>query len=362
MPSPDPARDGVLTAGLLGRVRAYAGPPVAVMEVCGTHTVAIARLGLRSLLPAAVRLLSGPGCPVCVTPVAAFDEAIHLALEQGCIVASFGDSLRVPGSATTLAEAKARGGDVRVVYSVADALEIAAAVPGRQVVFFGLGFETTAPTVAWAVKSARNRGLGNFSVLSAHKALLPAMVALLRDAEVQMGAFLCPGHASMVLGANVYRGLVEEFHVPCVIAGFEPNDVLLGLLGILGQVAAGKARVENAYPRAVAPAGNRVALDLLAEVFEPVDSRWRGLGELPRSGYDLAPAYAEFDARRRFLGGQRFEAAEPHGCRCADVLRGVLAPPQCPLFAGRCTPKAPVGACMVSSEGACGAHYRYREV
>ncbi len=362
MSSPDPARDGDLTAGLLERVRAYAGPPVAVMEVCGTHTVAIARLGLRSLLPAAVRLLSGPGCPVCVTPVAAFDEAIHLALEQGCIVASFGDAVRVPGSATTLAEAKARGGDVRVVYSVADALEIAAAGPGRQVVFFGLGFETTAPTVAWAVKSARDRGLANFSVLSAHKALLPAMVALLRDAEVQVGAFLCPGHASMVLGANVYRSLVEEFHVPCVIAGFEPNDVLLGLLGILGQVATGEARVENAYPRAVALAGNRVALDLLAEVFEPVDSQWRGLGELPRSGYDLAPAYAEFDARRRFLDGSRFEAEEPPGCRCADVLRGVLAPPQCPLFAGRCTPKAPVGACMVSSEGACGAHYRYREV
>ncbi|HSH69532.1 MAG TPA: hydrogenase formation protein HypD, partial [Deferrisomatales bacterium] len=199
--SPDPTHDGALTTGLLARVRAYSGPPVAVMEVCGTHTVAIARLGLRSLLPAAVRLQSGPGCPVCVTPVAAFDEAIHLALERGCTVASFGDALRVPGSASTLSEAKARGGDVRVVYSVADALDIAADEPGRQVVFFGLGFETTAPTVAWAVKSARDRGLENFSVLSAHKALLPAMVALLRDDEVQVGAFLCPGHASMVLGA-----------------------------------------------------------------------------------------------------------------------------------------------------------------
>lgn len=361
-PSPDPVRDRALTARLLERVQAYAGPPVAVMEVCGTHTVAIARLGLRGLLPAGVRLLSGPGCPVCVTPVGAFDEALHLAREQGCTLASFGDALRVPGSAGTLADARARGADVRVVYSAADALEIAVAEPGRQVVFLGLGFETTSPTVAWAVQAARDRGLQNFSVLSAHKALLPAMVALLRDAEVQVGAFLCPGHASMVLGANVYRGLAEEFHVPCVIAGFEANDVLVGLVGILDQVAAGEARVQNAYPRAVAAEGNRAALERIAEVFEPVDSHWRGLGELPASGYDLAPEYAGFDARRRFLGGRRFVAAEPAGCRCAEVLRGVMAPPQCPLFADRCTPASPVGACMVSSEGACGAHYRYREV
>jgi hydrogenase expression/formation protein HypD len=358
----DPARDQGLTGALLERVRAYAGPPVTAMEVCGTHTVAVARMGLRGLLPHGVRLLSGPGCPVCVTPVGAFDEVIHLALEQGVTVASFGDALRVPGSESSLGEAKARGGDVRVVYSVTDALELAAAEPRRQVVFFGLGFETTSPTVAWAVKSARQRGLENFSVLSAHKALLPAMVALLRDSEVEVGAFLCPGHASMVLGANVYRGLAEEFSVPCVIAGFEPNDVLLGVLGVLEQVGGGVARVQNAYPRAVAPEGNPAALDLLAEVFEPVDSHWRGLGSLPLSGYELVPEYAAFDARRRYLGGRRWAGLEPGGCRCADVLRGVLAPNQCPLFAERCTPNSPVGACMVSSEGACGAHYRYREV
>jgi len=360
-PAPDPARSSVLSADLLRRVQTYAGPPVAVMEVCGTHTVAIARLGLRQLLPVGVRLLSGPGCPVCVTPVAAFDEALHLAAEQGCTVVSFGDALRVPGSYTTLGEAKARGADVRVVYSVADAVHLAAAEPARQVVFFGLGFETTAPTVAWAVKDARRQGLKNFSVLSAHKALLPAMSALLRDAEVQVGAFLCPGHATMVLGAHVYQSLVEEFHRPCVVAGFEPNDVLLGLLKILDQVAAGRALVENAYPRAVTMAGNRAALELLAEVFVRADTGWRGLGELPKSGYELAPEFAAFDARRRFLGGQRFSAEEPRGCGCADVLRGVLAPQQCHLFAGRCTPSHPVGACMVSSEGACGAQYRYRE-
>lgn len=358
----DPVRDQKFTGALLARVRAYSGPPVTAMEVCGTHTVAVARMGLRGLLPEGVRLLSGPGCPVCVTPVGAFDEVIQLALEQGVTVASFGDALRVPGSESSLAEAKARGGDVRVVYSVTDALALASSDPELQVVFFALGFETTAPTVAWAVKNARQRGLGNFSVLSAHKALLPAMVALLRDSEVEVDAFLCPGHASMVLGANVYRELAEEFTVPCVIAGFEPNDVLLGLLGILEQVGGGVARVQNAYPRAVTAEGNPAAMALLAEVFETVDSRWRGLGNLPQSGYELAPEYAAFDARRRYLGGQRWEGLEPVGCRCADVLRGVVGPQQCPLFAERCTPSSPVGACMVSSEGTCGAHYRYREV
>lgn len=349
------------SARLLARLRAYRGPPATVMEVCGTHTVAIARMGLRNLLPAGVRLLSGPGCPVCVTPVAAFDEAIHLASREGVILATYGDALRVPGSETTLAGARARGADIRVVYAATDALELARRSPARQVVFLGLGFETTSPTVAWAVLQARAQGLVNFSVLSAHKALVPAMEMLLRDAEVAVDAFLCPGHASMVLGVKAYRPLAEEYGVPCAVAGFETDDVLLGLLQLLGQLERGEAGVDNAYPRAVSEAGNPAAVAALEGVFERVDTGWRGLGAIPRSGYDLCAAFADHDARRRFLVGVEFAGREPAGCRCAEVLRGVLAPAHCPLFGTRCTPAAPVGACMVSSEGACGAHHRYRE-
>ncbi|MEW6487180.1 MAG: hydrogenase formation protein HypD [Thermodesulfobacteriota bacterium] len=354
------ARDPELASRLLERLHRYAGPPVGVMEVCGTHTVAIARLGLRSLLPDGVRLHSGPGCPVCVTPARVFDEALALA-QDGVTLATYGDAVRVPGSADTLGEARSRGAAVRVVYSALDALELARREPEREVAFLGLGFETTAPTVAWAVKAAREEGRSNFSVLSAHKALLPAMEALLRDPEVAIGAFLCPGHATMVLGAQAYAPLAEEYRVPCVVAGFEPNDVLVGLVRVLDQVERGEARVENVYPRAVDDAPNRAALGVLDDVFVRVGSAWRGLGELPGSGYELAEAYGQHDARRRFLAGRSFPGREPEGCRCAQVLRGVLEPRECPLFGGRCTPEHPVGACMVSSEGACGAHHRYRE-
>lgn len=349
-----------LVSALLEKIRAYRGPPVAVMEVCGTHTVAIARMGLRELLPEGVRMLSGPGCPVCVTPVETFDEAIHLATEAGVVLATYGDGIRVPGSDATLAAARAGGADVRVVYSALDALAIAQREPGREVVLLGLGFETTAPASAVAVLEAAAKGVRNFSVLSAHKAILPAMTALLEDPEVRIGAFLCPGHASMVLGAQAYEPLAERYRVPCCVAGFEPADVLAGLAALLRQGERGEARVENAYPRAVTAHGNPAARAVLERVFERVPARWRGLGMVEGSGYDLRPEFAAWDARRRFLEGRRFEGREPEGCRCAEVLRGVREPAQCPLFGRACTPRHPVGACMVSSEGACGAHYRYR--
>lgn len=356
------ARDDVLSARLLQQLQSYAGPPAAVMEVCGTHTVSVARMGLRSLLPPGVRLLSGPGCPVCVTPVETFDEAIFLIREARVVLATYGDALRVPGSEGTLADAKAEGGEVRVVYAVTDALDLARQRPDREVVFLGLGFETTSPSVAWAVRTAAEQGITNFSVLSAHKALLPAMAALLADPEVRIDAFLCPGHASMVLGVKGYRPLAEQYGVPCTVAGFEPNDVLVGLIRLLGSVARGKAEVINTYPRAVSEGGNPSARQILGEVFALVDSRWRGLGTLPRSGYEMHERYARHDARRRFLEGREFPGTEPPGCLCAEVLRGKVAPEGCPLFGVGCTPEAPVGACMVSSEGACGAHYRYRGV
>jgi hydrogenase expression/formation protein HypD len=356
----DAARDASLGLRLLEKLQAYRGPAVAVMEVCGTHTVAIARMGLRSLLPDRVRLLSGPGCPVCVTPVGTFDEAILLAGRDGVTLATYGDGLRVPGSRGTLAQARAEGADVRIVYSALDALELARRERARRVVFLGLGFETTSPTVAQVLTLARDQGVDNFSVLSAHKALLPAMQVLLEDPEVGVGAFLCPGHASMVLGTQGFRLLSEKYATPCVVAGFEPNDVLLGLLRLLRQVEQGQARVENAYPRAVSEEGNPAALALLGRVFRRVDTEWRGLGLLPGSGYEPAEEFAAHDARRLYLGGESRRGEEPEGCCCAEVLRGKVFPAECPLFGAACTPAKPVGACMVSSEGACGAHYRYR--
>lgn len=360
--APDSSRHSADLSGLLAAVTSYRGPPASIMEVCGTHTVAIARLGLRSLLPQNLKLLSGPGCPVCVTPADAFDRAIHLAVNEGVMVATFGDALRVPGSKTTLLEARAKGAPVHPVYSAYDALKLARANPARQVAFLGLGFETTSPTVAKALLSAKREGLKNFTLLSAHKALMPALDALASDPELKVDAFLCPGHASMVIGSDAYLGFAEKFRLPCVVTGFEPEDVLLGLAKILAQVSEGRVAVENAYPRAVTPKGNIAAMAALAEVFELADTSWRGLGELPGSGYALRSEFSEFDAEKRFLAGLPFPAAEPPGCSCAQVLRGRMSPEECPLFATACTPPNPVGACMVSSEGACGAHYRYRGV
>lgn len=331
-----------------------------VMEVCGTHTVAVARMGLKPLLPKGVKLISGPGCPVCVTPVEVFDRAIWLAAERGVTLATFGDGLRVPGSTSNLMKARAGGAKVLPVYSPVDALEHARKNPAEEVVFLGLGFETTSPAVAHVIKRAKLKGIGNFSVLSAHKALMPAMEILASDPEMKVSAFLCPGHASMVLGTRAYEPLCARFKVPCVVTGFEPGDVLLGMIRILKQLETGRAEVENTYPRAVTPEGNPQALAAIAEVFEVKDTRWRGLGLLPGSGYALRDGYSAYDAERKFPADRDFEGREPAGCMCAQVLRGRVEPADCPLFATACTPDNPVGACMVSGEGACGAHYRYR--
>lgn len=352
--------DPAALSGLLPALASYRGGPATVMEVCGTHTVAVARLGLKPLLPGGVKLISGPGCPVCVTPVEVFDRAIWLAAEKGATLATFGDGLRVPGSSTNLMEARARGAKVLPVYSPVDALEHAKKNPGEEVVFLGLGFETTSPSVAYVIKLAAKTGVGNFSVLSAHKALMPAMEILASDPEMKVNAFLCPGHASMVLGSRAYEPLAARFKVPCVVAGFEPKDVLIGMIHILKQLEEGKAEVENTYPRAVTPEGNPQAVSAIAEVFELADTRWRGLGALPGSGYAIRREFEAFDAEKKFPADRDFEGREPAGCMCAEVLRGRAEPSDCPLFATACTPDSPVGACMVSGEGACGAHYRYR--
>lgn len=346
-----------LLRGLAERLTGMEAPPARLMEVCGTHTVVIARHGLREALPRGVKLISGPGCPVCVTPQEQIDHFIALGGLEGATLATFGDMVRVPGTHKSLEQARAEGVELLVVYSPMDAVAEAARNPERQIVFFGIGFETTAPAVALAVLEAKQRRLGNFSVLCAHKLIPPAMMALL-DSDVHMDGFICPGHVSVVIGSDAYRPVAKRGK-SCVVAGFEPVDVLAAVQMLLRQLTEGRSEVEVEYVRAVHPGGNRKAQEVLAQVFRVADARWRGLGVIPRSGYELAAEFAEFDAAKRFEV-ERPESKEPAGCRCGDVLRGAIDPPECSLFGSDCTPRRPVGSCMVSSEGACQAWFRYR--
>ncbi|PLX85229.1 MAG: hydrogenase formation protein HypD [Desulfuromonas sp.] len=332
--------------------------PLTFMEVCGTHTMAIAQHGIRSLLPEPVRLISGPGCPVCVTPVGYVDRALAIARRPDTIVATFGDMVRVPGSSGSLLAEKARGADVRIVYSPLDAVALAEKTPEKEVVFLGVGFETTAPAVAGAILQARARNLPNFSVLAAHKTMPAPMAALTSDPELRVDGYLCPAHVSAVIGPEAYLPLAKEHGVPCVVTGFEPLDVLQGVLMLARQAAAGEARVENQYSRIVKPGGNKKAQGMLEEVFEACDADWRGIGTIAGSGLRLRPAFASFDAEARFSVTVE-EPAEHPGCLCGEILKGKAAPPDCPLFKTACTPEAPVGACMVSSEGTCAASFKY---
>jgi len=350
-------RNPELVRRLAQELRGLAVPAATLMEVCGTHTVAIARHGLREALPDGVRLIAGPGCPVCVTPQEEIDWFLALGGLEGVTLATFGDMVRVPGSERSLEQARAEGAEVLVVYSPMDAVEAAARRPERQVVFFGIGFETTAPAVALAVMEARDRGLRNFSVLCAHKLIPPAMMALL-ESEIAVDGFICPGHVSVIIGSQAYLP-VSRRGKPCVVTGFEAVDVLRAVQMLLTQIIEGRSEVEVEYRRAVRPQGNIKAQEALARTFRVVDARWRGLGEIPGSGYELAEEFAEFDATKRF-DIELPPAKEPVGCRCGDVLRGAIEPSECGLFGKACTPRNPVGACMVSSEGACQAHYRYR--
>ncbi|MGD9518103.1 MAG: hydrogenase formation protein HypD [Armatimonadota bacterium] len=334
--------------------------PVRLMEVCGTHSHVIGRWGLRQVLPEGVELTSGPGCPVCVTTGGQVEMALELA-RCGIIMVTFGDMMRVPGPSGSLAQARAAGCDVRAVYSPAQALDIALAEPAREVVFLAVGFETTAPSVASVVKQTAEAGLRNVSFLSLHKLIPPALEALMDNRDSRIDGLLSPGHVSVVIGTEAYRGLAETHGVPCVVAGFEPEDILRAVTMLLGLVATRRVDVLNAYPRAVTPGGNRTAQALMAEVFEARAADWRGLGKIDGSGLALRERYAGLDAAVRF-GLVETAVADPPGCRCGDVLRGLLRPQECCLFAQACTPEAPVGPCMVSSEGACAAAYRYERL
>lgn len=332
--------------------------PVNFMEVCGTHTMSIYQYGIRSLLPDSVRLVSGPGCPVCVTPVGYVDAALACTADPANIVATFGDMLRVPGSRSSLMEQRALGADVRIVYSPLDAVALAKAHPERRVIFLGVGFETTAPAVAASILESARLGLSNYCVLASHKTMPVPMEILTADPELALSGYLCPAHVSTVIGGKAYAPLAEKFHIPCVVTGFEPADVMQGIEMLLAQVLASESQVEIQYKRAVTWEGNPKAQAILERVFSPCDTAWRGLGVLPGSGLRIRPELSAFDAEK-VLNLPVVGGTENPACRCGEVLKGKLSPFDCPLFAGVCTPEAPVGACMVSSEGTCAAAYKY---
>jgi hydrogenase expression/formation protein HypD len=332
--------------------------PARIMEVCGTHTMAISRYGIRQALPEALTLISGPGCPVCVTANTDIDSFIEMAFLPGVIAATFGDMLRVPGTRMGLAQARGRGARVRIVYSTLDALQLARDNPEATVIFFGIGFETTAPTVAAALVEARETGLDNFLVLSAHKVVPPALETLCRTPGLAVDAFLCPGHVTAIIGPDAYRPVTAEFGIPCVVAGFEPADILQSLVMLIGQLSESRADVEVQYQRGVRANGNPAAMALLDRVFEPADAEWRGLGVIPGSGLAIREEFAAHDAARHFQVDVGY-SQEPGGCLCGAILTGIKTPRDCPLFGKACSPDHPVGPCMVSSEGTCAAYYQY---
>ena len=358
----DEYRDAEAVRAIAAELRGLVEPGrrVKLMEVCGGHTHAIYRHGLEALLPGEVELVHGPGCPVCVIPMGRVDDGISIAERPEVTFASFGDMLRVPGGRRrSLLEAKARGADVRTVYSPLDALGIAQREPEREVVFFGVGFETTAPATALTLQRARELGVGNFSVFCNHVLIGPALRAILDSPDTEIDGFVGPGHVSTVIGTRPYDFVCSEYARPVVVAGFEPTDILRAVAMLLRQLRDGRAEVENAYGRVVRDEGNPRALAALDEVFAVRhDFEWRGLGAIPRSGLRIADAYADWDAERRFaVPGARIE--DPKACRCGDVLRGLAKPVDCGVFGTACTPERPLGTCMVSSEGACAAYYAY---
>ena len=354
----DEFRNGEIAQSLARDIRRITTRPWKIMEVCGGQTHSIIRNGIDQLLPAEIEMVHGPGCPVCVTPLEIIDQALAIASQPNVIFCSFGDMLRVPGSEKDLFRIRGEGGDVRIVYSPLDALQIARQNPDKQVVFFGVGFETTGPANAMAVHVAREQGLKNFSALVSHVLVPPAIAAIMQSPRNVIQGFLAAGHVCSVMGYWQYPPLVERFHVPLVITGFEPLDILEGIRRVVRQLESGEARIENAYERIVTFKGNLPAQQLLEQVFEVVDRTWRGIGVIPASGWQLRAEYRDFDAAHRFRVGDIHTVESPL-CHSGEVLQGILKPNQCPAFGKECTPRKPLGATMVSSEGACAAYYNY---
>ncbi|OIP96420.1 hydrogenase formation protein HypD [Candidatus Wirthbacteria bacterium CG2_30_54_11] len=369
----DEFRNAEVAKSLVDRIHAIPlTNEVKFMEVCGSHTMAISRSGIRRMLPNQVKLLSGPGCPVCVTAQEDIDIMLAFARVENVIVTTFGDMMRVPGTIGSLQVEKSNGADVRVVYSTLDALDIARANPEKRVVFLGVGFETTVPTIARSIEVAHDEDILNYSVFLRGKTIPIPMEVLASDPEIGLHGFLCPAHVSTIIGTKAYAGLVEKYHLPCVAAGFEPLDILQGVLMLLRQVSEGRAENENEYSRVATENGNPAALALMDSLFEPVDALWRGIGMIPATGLSIRSEFAQWDAEWIFAeeikgivedlqiqqGSSTWQAMHK-ACQCGEVLKGKIIPPQCPLFAKACTPQNPVGPCMVSSEGSCAAYYRF---
>jgi hydrogenase expression/formation protein HypD len=359
-------RDPQKVEGLLREIRQLADQltttqnrPIKIMEVCGGHTHAIFKYGLEDLLPPSIEMIHGPGCPVCIMPKGRLDDAIAIAENPEVIFTTFGDAMRVPGAKHSLLQAKAKGADIRMVYSPLDALEIAHKNPDRSVVFFAIGFETTAPSTALTVLQAEQEGIQNFSLFCNHVLVVPALEALLSNPDLQLDGFVGPGHVSMVIGTEPYLVIAQRYHKPLVVSGFEPLDLLQSIWMVLQQLAQGRCEVENQYTRFVQSAGNAVGLEAMQRVFQVRDQfEWRGLGDIPNSGLKMRPEYAQFDAEAKFTMPHR-QVADHKACACGDILKGLKKPWECKVFGTGCTPEHPVGACMVSSEGACAAYYKY---
>ncbi len=351
-------RDPELGRKLLDRIHKRSRKHTRLMEFCGGHTVAIFKHGLRQLLPDNIEMLSGPGCPVCVTAIADLDRAIALARLPGVIITSFGDMVRVPGSHSSLQQVKAEGADVRIVYSVQDALAIARENPDKHIIFIGIGFETTAPTVAASILQAEEEGINNYYVLSLHKICPPIMKALLDLGEVRLSGIICPGHVSTIIGSHPYQFIPDEYGIACAVSGFEPLDMLLAVDMLVNQIETEQPGVEIAYRRGVKPEGNTQAVRLMETVFEVADANWRGIGVVPLSGLQPRAPYDKYDAEKKFEIDPG-PTNEPRGCICGSILRGVSTPLDCRLFGTKCTPEHPVGPCMVSAEGSCATYYHY---
>lgn len=361
MPMKNRSKDLLAKAGdYLSEIQTLAQSPFTIMEVCGTHTVAIAKNAIRELLPETVRLISGPGCPVCVTDSSEIDRYLYLAAQPKVITATFGDMIRVPGTEKNLQVLRAEGADVRIVYSTQDALELAHKNPSQEVVFLGIGFETTTPTVAISLETAKREKIANYSVLSMHKVVPPVLKLLAEDPELVVDAFLDPGHVCAIIGIEPIEFMAKEYGLPGVVTGFEALDILEAIVMLMRQRAEGRSEIEIQYQRVAKAEGNPHAQRIVQQVFEPVDASWRGIGLIPLSGLGIREEYSAWDAVRKF-DLPVFHSPETPGCRCGDVLKGRIYPTQCPLFGKHCTPMKPVGPCMVSSEGSCAAYHRYSQ-
>ncbi|MCG8683524.1 MAG: hydrogenase formation protein HypD [Desulfobacterales bacterium] len=351
-------RDAQLAKELVKRIQEKSCKPLRLMEVCGTHTMAIFRHGVRSVLPEHITLLSGPGCPVCVTAQKDIDAYVAFAQRKDVIVTTFGDLMKVPGSGSTLAKEKAAGADVRIVYSIFDAIAVAKENPSKEVVFCAVGFETTIPTIAASILTAMGEGVKNFNIYGANKLTPPALAALMEADGVDIDGFILPGHVSVITGTDAYRDTFETYDIPSVITGFEPIDILKAVLILVEQNESGKPELVNAYPRAVSDAGNVKAKGIMDQVFEISNATWRGIGDIPNSGMTVRESFSAFDAAKKF-DMKMPDVPEPKGCACGEILMGLKTPEACKLYKKVCTPMSPVGPCMVSSEGSCAAYYKY---